>query len=71
MGMRGPKRVDKVGHVYGDYKVIEEFKDPNNTSNRHYYLVCECTNCHNIRKIRDDNLSPNIVCKVCLWEKNE
>ncbi len=69
MGMRGPKRANKVGHVYGDYRVIGTFKDDYNATNRHYYLVCECTNCHNIRKIRDDNLSPNIVCKACLWER--
>lgn len=69
MGMRGPKRTNKVGHRYGDYKVILECEASNLKTNRHYYLVCECVNCHDLRKIRDDKLSPNMKCKKCLWAK--
>lgn len=69
MGMRGPKRANKVGRVYGDYKVILECEANNLKVNRHYYLICECIKCGDIRKIRDDKLAPNMACKKCLWDK--
>lgn len=65
MGMRGPKRTNKVGRVYGDYRVIDAFKDPNNTSNRHYYVLCECVGCGDLRKVREDNLKVLGRCKMC------
>ena len=68
MGMRGPKKTSKIGHTYGDYKVIEEFKDPNNVSNRNHYVICECTGCGDIRKIREDHLKRNMICKRCSWD---